>query len=104
MTTLANYMHSIGLGWFIKNPDDTGDSYAADMEPLADAVLTGAVQRVQLVLASLGLRGPQGRLQRRDNLSTANFCPADNGGRVQRGALPVDLTAGAEPLSLIRRG
>lgn len=40
MTTLADYMHGLGLAWFIKNPDDTGDSYATDMEPLADAVLT----------------------------------------------------------------
>ena len=40
MTTLADYMHGLGLGWWIKNPDDTGDSYASDMEPLADAVLT----------------------------------------------------------------
>ena len=40
MTTLADYMHGLGLGWWIKNPDDTGDSYATDMYPLADAVLT----------------------------------------------------------------
>jgi hypothetical protein len=40
MGTLANYLHGLGLGWWIKNPDDTGDAYAADMEPLADAVLT----------------------------------------------------------------
>jgi len=40
MTTLADYMHSLGMAWFIKNPDDTGDSYATDMQPLADAVLT----------------------------------------------------------------
>ena len=40
MTTLADYMHGLHLGWWIKNPDDTGDSYATDMEPLADAVLT----------------------------------------------------------------
>lgn len=40
MTILADYMHSLGLGWWIKNPDDTGDSYARDMFPLADAVLT----------------------------------------------------------------
>jgi hypothetical protein len=40
MTTLAGYMHGLGLGWWIKNPDDTGDTYAADMQPLADAVLT----------------------------------------------------------------
>ncbi len=33
-------MHGLGLGWWIKNPDDTGDSYATDMYPLADAVLT----------------------------------------------------------------
>ena len=40
MTSLANFMHSLGLAWWIKNPDDTGDSYATDMYPLADAVLT----------------------------------------------------------------
>jgi hypothetical protein len=40
MTTLADYMHGLGLGWWIKNPDDTGDNYATDMYPLADAVLT----------------------------------------------------------------
>lgn len=40
MTRLAGYMHGLGLGWFIKNPDDTGDGYAAEMYPLADAVLT----------------------------------------------------------------
>jgi Glycoside-hydrolase family GH114 len=40
MTKLANYIHGLGLGWWIKNPDDTGDSYATDMYPLADAVLT----------------------------------------------------------------
>ena len=40
MTTLADYMHGLGLGWWIKNPDDTGDNYATQMYPLADAVLT----------------------------------------------------------------
>ena len=40
MTTLADHMHGLGLAWWIKNPDDTGDSYASDMFPLADAVLT----------------------------------------------------------------
>ncbi|HXW35893.1 MAG TPA: endo alpha-1,4 polygalactosaminidase [Acidimicrobiales bacterium] len=40
METLAVYMHGLGLGWWIKNPDDTGDDYATDMYPWADAVLT----------------------------------------------------------------
>ncbi len=40
MTALANYLHGLGLGWWIKNPDDTGDNFATEMYPLADAVLT----------------------------------------------------------------
>ncbi|HUA94710.1 MAG TPA: endo alpha-1,4 polygalactosaminidase, partial [Acidimicrobiales bacterium] len=40
MTTLAGYIHGLGMGWWIKNPDDTEDNYASTMEPLADAVLT----------------------------------------------------------------
>jgi hypothetical protein len=33
-------MHSLGMGWWIKNPDDTGDNFATVMYPLADAVLS----------------------------------------------------------------
>lgn len=40
LTALANYIHGLGLAWWIKNPDDTADMFATDMEPLADAVLT----------------------------------------------------------------
>jgi hypothetical protein len=40
MMTLADYIHSLGMGWWIKNPDDTGDNFASDMYNLADAVLT----------------------------------------------------------------
>ncbi len=35
LTTLADYMHSLGLGWIEKNLDDTGDNFASVMEPLA---------------------------------------------------------------------
>jgi hypothetical protein len=46
MTTLAGYMHSLGLGWFLKDCDDIGNaSYCTDMEPLADAVLTEQCQQ-----------------------------------------------------------
>ena len=39
MTTLADYMHGLGLAWIIKNPDDTGDNSSCDdMEPLAEGV------------------------------------------------------------------
>ena len=65
MTTLADYMHGLGLGWWIKNPDDTGDSYAADMEPLADAVLTEQCNQYKSCGLLSCLRRPQGGVQRR---------------------------------------
>ncbi len=40
LTTLANYMHSIGLGWIAKDLDDTGDGFAGVMEPLASGIIT----------------------------------------------------------------
>jgi hypothetical protein len=40
LTTLADYMHSLGLGWIAKNLDDTGDSFAGVMEPLTSGIIT----------------------------------------------------------------
>ena len=65
MTTLANDMHGLGLAWWIKNPDDTGDSYATDMYPLADAVLTEQCNQFSTCGSSVRLRRAQGGLQRR---------------------------------------
>ncbi|HTZ09537.1 MAG TPA: endo alpha-1,4 polygalactosaminidase, partial [Acidimicrobiales bacterium] len=77
MTTLADYMHGLGLGWWIKNPDDTGDSYAADMFPLADAVLTEQCNQY----ASCGLLsdyvGHKAVFNAEYHLGPARFCAAD---------------------------
>ena len=41
LTTLANYMHGIGLGWIAKNLDDTGvQSFVTHLEPLAQGIVT----------------------------------------------------------------
>jgi len=53
------------------------------------------------VLASLGLRGHKAVFNAEYNLSTANFCPADNAAGFN-GALFRSTSPGAEPLSLIR--
>ncbi len=68
MTTLADYMHGLGLGWWIKNPDDTGDSYATDMYGLADAVLTEQCNQYSTCSALGCLRAPQAGIQRRVQL------------------------------------
>ena len=89
MTTLAGYMHGLGLGWWIKNPDDTGDHYAADMEPLADAVLTEQCNQY----FSCGLLSPYFGVNAIVNaeyqLAVGNFCA--NGTALGINGAPVTL-------------
>jgi hypothetical protein len=78
MTTLANYMHSFGLGWWIKNPDDTGDSYATDMEPLADAVLTEQCNQYGTCGLLSTYVGHKAVFDAEYRLKPARFCAADD--------------------------
>jgi hypothetical protein len=78
MTTLANFMHGIGLGWWIKNPDDTGDSYATDMEPLADAVLTEQCNEYGTCALLSAYQGHKAVFNAEYALSTSVFCLTDN--------------------------
>jgi len=78
MTTLANYMHGLGLGWWIKNPDDTGDSYATDMYPLADAVLTEQCNQFSTCGALAAYVGHKAVFNAEYRASPASFCPKDD--------------------------
>lgn len=77
MTTLADYMHGLGLAWFIKNPDDTGDSYATDMEPLADAVLTEQCNQYHTCGLLSAYVGHKAVFNAEYSLKTSRFCPSD---------------------------
>ncbi len=78
MTTLANYMHGLGLGWWIKNPDDTGDSYASDMYPLADAVLTEQCNQFHTCGSLSAYVGHKAVFNAEYRSSTTSFCPGDD--------------------------
>lgn len=79
MTTLADYMHNLGLGWWIKNPDDTGDSYATDMFPLADAVLTEQCnQYATCGSLSAYVVGHKAVFNAEYHLKTTRFCTQDD--------------------------
>jgi hypothetical protein len=40
-TAIGQYIHNLGMAWFIKNPDDVGNTSFSDAEfPYADAVIT----------------------------------------------------------------
>jgi len=78
MTTLANYMHGLGLGWWIKNPDDTGDSYATDMYPLADAVLTEQCNQYDSCGLLSAYIGHKAVFNAEYRLKPKSFCLADD--------------------------
>jgi hypothetical protein len=97
MTTLANYMHANGLGWIIKNPDDTGDNYAALMEPLADGVLTEQCNEYQTCSLLSSYVGHKAVFNAEYNLATSAFCPADNAIGFNGALFNVNLNGGRQP-------
>jgi hypothetical protein len=96
MTTLANFMHENGLAWVIKNPDDTGDSYASDMEPLAQLDLSEQCNQYGTcgALAPFGAAGKP-VLNAEYSLSLSAFCPQDNATTYVNGRLFVMALNGA---------
>jgi len=88
LTTIADYIHSLGMGWIAKNLVDTGDNFATVMEPLADGLLTeNCNQWDQCGQASTYISNGKGVLNAEYNLEPSQFCPADdaagiNGARI----------------------
>lgn len=78
MTTLADYIHGLGLGWWIKNPDDTGDSYASDMYPLADAVLTEQCNQYSTCGYLSDYVGHKAVFNAEYHFKPSRFCPNDD--------------------------
>jgi hypothetical protein len=77
LSSLASFMHSLGLAWVIKNPDDTGDNFATIMEPLADAVLTEQCNEFASCGSLRAYVGHKAVFNAEYKLSTASFCAAD---------------------------
>jgi hypothetical protein len=97
MTTLANYMHGLGLGWWIKNPDDTGDSYASDMYPLADAVLTEQCNQYHSCGLLRDYVGHKAVFNAEYYLNTSQFCPKDDRRGFNGAKFNLGLTGIREP-------
>lgn len=97
MTSLADYMHSLGLGWWIKNPDDTGDDYATIMEPLADAVLTEQCNQYKTCGALSAYVGEKAVFNAEYRLKPAKFCANDAALGFNGAQFNVDLTGVRKP-------
>jgi len=97
MTTLADYMHGLGLGWWIKNPDDTGDSYATDMYPLADAVLTEQCNQYSSCDLLSAYEGHKAVFNAEYHLARSSFCPEDGSRGFNGARFNVGLTGVRKP-------
>jgi hypothetical protein len=97
MTTLANDMHGLGLAWWIKNPDDTGDSYASDMYGLADAVLTEQCNQYSSCGLLSSYVGHKAVFNAEYSLGVSRFCAADNARGFNGARWGVSLNGGRKP-------
>ncbi len=99
MTTLANYMHSLGLAWIIKNPDDVGNaSYADAMYPLADGVITEQCNQYDSCQYLSEYKGHKAIFNAEYSPeTTSEFCAADIAAGINGALFPVSLNGPRSP-------
>jgi hypothetical protein len=98
MTTLANYIHGLRMGWIAKNLVDTGDNFATVMEPLADGLLTeNCNQEKQCRQAAVYIANGKGVLNAEYNLTTRQFCPADDAAGINGAHLDTSVDGFRQP-------
>jgi hypothetical protein len=94
LTTLANYMHSVGLAWIAKNLSDTGiQSFVSDMQPLAQGVVDEqANQYGTISLDNVFLNAKKPVFNAEYSPETlAQFCTYDNTNNINGVLFPVNL-------------
>ncbi len=101
LETLATYMHSVGLAWFAKNPDDTGSqSFVTDIEPYSQGVITEQCNQYgtcPLLRPYLSAGKPVLNAEYSGSLSA--FCPADISAGINGALFPQSLNGTRSPCS-----
>jgi hypothetical protein len=98
LTTLANYMHGLGLGWIAKNLDDTGNqSFVNDMMNVADGVITEQCNQYDTCSMYKSFEGKKAIFNAEYSLTTAQFCAADDSAGINGTLFPVDLNGPRSP-------
>ncbi len=98
LTTLANYMHGLGMGWIAKNLDDTGSqSFVNDMMNVADGVITEQCNQYSSCSLYKAFEGKKAIFNAEYNLTTAQFCASDDAAGINGALFPVDLNGPRSP-------
>jgi hypothetical protein len=100
LTTLADYMHGLGLGWIAKNLDDTGNaSFVNDMEPLAQGIISEQCNQYKTctLLNSFLSAGKWIGNAEYSPETLAEFCASDNAANMNGVLFNVSLNGGRKP-------
>ena len=98
LTTLADYMHSLHLGWIAKDLDDTGDNFAALMEPLADGIITEQCNQYGTCSALTSYEGQKAVLNAEYSPeTTSEFCTYDDANDINGALFDVNLDGPRSP-------
>jgi hypothetical protein len=99
LTTLADYMHGLGLAWIAKNLDDTGRASFVDaMEPLAQGIISEQCNQfhtcsyLEPFLAADKWVG-----NAEYSKAPSQFCPSDNAADMNGILFNVNLDGGRNP-------
>jgi hypothetical protein len=97
LTTLASFMHSIGLGWIAKNLDDTGDDFASVMQPLTDGMLTEQCNQYDSCGALSSYVDAKAVFNAEYSVPTSGFCANDDTLGFNGAHFPVSLNGRRDP-------
>lgn len=100
LTTLANYMHGLGLGWIAKNLDDTGiASFVNDMAPLAQGIISEQCNQYSTcsLLSPFQTAGKWIGNAEYSPETQAQFCASDNAANINGILFNVNLAGGRKP-------
>ena len=98
LVALADYMHSLDLGWIAKNLDDTGDGFAGVMEPLADGIISEQCNQYNTCgQLSSYLANGKAVFNAEYNLATSAFCASDNSKDINGALFDVALDGPRSP-------
>jgi hypothetical protein len=98
LTTLADYMHSLGLGWIAKDLDDTGDGFAGVMEPLASGIITEQCNQYGTCGQLTSYEGQKAVFNAEYSPeTTADFCAADDASNINGALFDVALDGPRSP-------
>ena len=99
LTTLADYMHGLGLGWIAKNLDDTQNaSFVGAMEPLAQGIISEQCNQFHTCsYLNPFLTAGKWVGNAEYSLALSKFCASDNAADMNGIKFNVNLDGGRSP-------